>query len=1218
MAEEKRLEETSSKSRQLEAELEMAYEEIYGVKKDFQKKLSELIQVNSGFDSLLHYAKIGVIFVDKDMKIRKITSVIGKNSELKLADTGRSVSEVRFMKSYPSLEADIKQCRESESIIEREIFQDDKNWLLRFCPFDLAKDGAEGALVILIDITQPMEEAKFELQVINNSIPGGVTQMRYDNGLVVEYGNDTIFKMMRMTREEVRQRYQNHYERIMYKEEWEELRKRIEEGIHHNKMIRMEYRVSVAEYTDEWRLMQARVLKEVKGKPLLQCIIIDITEQKRMQHRLNALMSASQTAYAQLQEEREKLNVVLEMSGDMIFEYDIQRDSMSYNKAGEGILYPEQVTERYSERAYQSGLFEEEAAGVELCQKFRSGQENIQMELKRIGSDGKFHWVEVTARTICGKEGKPEKVIGKIQNIDEQKEREARLKEKSQKDSLTGLLNHKTAKKRIIERIMQSEGKEAYLIVCDIDNFKQINDVNGHLFGDSVLCSFADEMASVFSDEIKGRIGGDEFILYVEHMERTRLEEKLQELNRYMTDHFTDGDEPGTGISCSFGGVVVDGTYRDYAELFRWADSALYQVKSSEKGSVVIIQAGAENEVPGMRYFGDRKNADDYIREEALIKNEEELIFFCIELLEHVADIGSALKMISDRTCRFFDFDDMVCVENISDEKNAIYQWNRRQKCEYTQRMDNKDVYDYDRFYKNSDEHGVLLYTEADTRNIETEEAKSVMIVVSKEVKDHCGSMVYADRRHDRDWKAEKETLTRIANLIFHRMRQLRLEKEERQKLDLKINYDRLTGLPQYQKFIQLAEEYMQKNGHKGLFCIYSDFSNFQYLNKLYGYTVGDEVLREYARALMKECEGSVLFSRVISDHFVGMIKAENLEAAEASFQDFSARYADKVYQKYKLSNLVVASGIYEVTGEENSVAGMLDYANAARKKCKEQKIVTDVAVYNDKIRMESENNKAIEASMGSALNNGEFHAYLQPKVSLATGKIVGAEALVRWIRQDGTRLMPNQFIDIFEQNGFIIKVDFAILEQVMGYLQRALGEGEEVVPISVNFSRRHNEFAQFVPSIQKRLEKYSVPPELIEAEITESMFLGDLSNLKINIENLRKMGILIDMDDFGSGYSSLNVLTKVNADIIKLDRQFLNYGRDDRKAAEVLKCVIQMLKHLGYQVIAEGVETKEQLEMLKQSDCDMVQGYYYAKPMPIEEFRIFLQQFNHTNRRSL
>ena len=249
-------------------------------------------------------------------------------------------------------------------------------------------------------------------------------------------------------------------------------------------------------------------------------------------------------------------------------------------------------------------------------------------------------------------------------------------------------------------------------------------------------------------------------------------------------------------------------------------------------------------------------------------------------------------------------------------------------------------------------------------------------------------------------------------------------------------------------------------------------------------------------------------------------------------------------------------------------------------------------------------------AGMLTAINNDEFHVYLQPKINVRTNKVVGAEALVRWFRQDGTMVSPADFIEIFESNGFITKMDFCVLDKTLEYLREAMDMGEEVVPISVNFSRRHNDHDNFVPSIGKRLARYKIPNELIEVEITESVFMSNLEKLNRNIDLLHSMGMRVLIDDFGSGYSSLNVLSSVTADVIKMDKAFLDYI-DSQKSKDFIRHFVKLLRQMDLEVIAEGVETKEQLDMLKKAGCDVVQGYYYAKPMPVSKFREFLKEYN-------
>ena len=920
-------------------------------------------------------------------------------------------------------------------------------------------------------------------------------------------------------------------------------------------------------------------------------------------------------ANKELHREREKLMAVIRMSGDLIFEYDIPNDKMYYAGPGEGILYSGQVTESYTEHLMVNAGNRVGTAEQQLADALRSGKPDIYIELCKTGENGVPRWVKVIGQTFYDENGEPERVLGKVCDIDEQKKKEWELREKSQKDSLTGLWNHSTIQQKIAEKLKGlQKGKNGYLVVLDVDSFKKINDTNGHLFGDAVLCSFADEMRKHFPDALCGRIGGDEFVFYVEDMERSTLEEKLKQLNRCMSDRYDD-DKTGLHISCSLGVAVTDGAVMDYHLLFQWADAALYQVKSKGKGAFYLLEVTEGVALPGKSYLESEENKEDEIaHKEARFDSEEDLVLFCMDLLENVSNLTSALKVLCERTCSFFGIDDMVCVETTESGPMIRYQWNREEKENFAKRILQPGVFEWDRIRKNADESGAVIYRQEETANIYKEEAKSVMIVMSTASKGVKASVIFTDRHTDRTWQEKKNALCKISHQIFNRLRKLKNAEKDQRELNRKLNYDALTGLPVYNRFVDQLESYMATHGKGGLYFVSSDFSNFQYVNEMYGYEVGDRILHDFSVALQENCQSGILFCRVTSDHFVGVLKEDSVEDAKEDYLEFTNAFVQRVNSRYDQCNLVIATGLYEVLENDWSVSSMMDNANEARKQCKTQKVDSAVEIYTEKIRKDLENTREIVSGMVSAYNNKEFHAYLQPKVSLHTGKVVGAEALVRWVKADGTMIMPGRFIDVFERNGFVTKVDFAILDQVMAYLQEALSEGEEVVPISVNFSRRHNEYADFVPNILKRLKDYRVPSELLEVEVTESVFMSDLNKLTNNLETLRDKGVEISVDDFGSGYSSLNLLSKVAVDTVKLDKQFLDDTMNSEReetALTIIKYLTKMLKHLGFKVLAEGVETEEQLDMLRLADCDIVQGYFYAKPMPIAEFRKFLLKFN-------
>ena len=244
-----------------------------------------------------------------------------------------------------------------------------------------------------------------------------------------------------------------------------------------------------------------------------------------------------------------------------------------------------------------------------------------------------------------------------------------------------------------------------------------------------------------------------------------------------------------------------------------------------------------------------------------------------------------------------------------------------------------------------------------------------------------------------------------------------------------------------------------------------------------------------------------------------------------------------------------------------------------------------------------------IESHMEEALENKEFKVYLQPKYSPEGGRMGGAEALVRWISPTSGFISPGEFIPIFEKNTFIIQLDEYMLEEVCKLQRMWLDEGKTLVPISVNISRIHLLDEGLILMILHIVDYYKLPHDCIELELTESAFFDDKKKLIHTVEELKKNGFVVSMDDFGSGYSSLNTLKDLPFDVVKLDGEFFRKMEDQTRSRIIIEDTITLAKHLELQVVAEGIEEKEQVEFLKSMGCDLIQGYYFAKPMPAEEF---------------
>lgn len=316
-------------------------------------------------------------------------------------------------------------------------------------------------------------------------------------------------------------------------------------------------------------------------------------------------------------------------------------------------------------------------------------------------------------------------------------------------------------------------------------------------------------------------------------------------------------------------------------------------------------------------------------------------------------------------------------------------------------------------------------------------------------------------------------------------------------------------------------------------------------------------------------------------------------------------RRLDAQISSFKSVKLQMSYGVYTVEDKEMEQRQMEDRAAMARKAAKNN-VLTNIVFYREQFKDTLYNRKFIEENMQAAVVERQFLMYLQPKYSIAKNEIIGAEALVRWKHPERGMIFPDQFIPVIEENGFVRKVDYYIWEEACRFLKKCEEAGIRSCPVSVNVSRVHLRDDACIQVLSDLLKHYRVPKELLELEITES---ADNQQVSRKALQLKEEGFTLLMDDFGSGYSSLNILLETPFDVIKLDKKFMENMMVSDKGKLILEQVVTMADKLDLGLLVEGVETKEQTELLQSIGCDQVQGYYYAKPMPEEEFFALLRK---------
>ena len=431
-------------------------------------------------------------------------------------------------------------------------------------------------------------------------------------------------------------------------------------------------------------------------------------------------------------------------------------------------------------------------------------------------------------------------------------------------------------------------------------------------------------------------------------------------------------------------------------------------------------------------------------------------------------------------------------------------------------------------------------------------------------------------------------------------------EMEAIKKLEIFSSIDRLTKIPNRNTFVEKTQSIIEANSNIKFAIVRFDIESFKIINQLFGTSEGDSILKFIAVKLQEIIEPIKhgTYCRITSDLFAFSIPYENEELLNAIIDTLVA-----AVKMYPLNfDITLSFGIYIAENSEYSVRHMLDRAGVAQKATKNN-YKSHVSYFDEALREQEEIEITIVSEMKRALENGEFKIYLQPKVDMRTGEIIGSEALVRWVHPEKGLISPRSFIPIFENNGFITELDYYIFATVSKQLDKWRSEGIPILPVSVNVSRADLYDPNLFPNIVKIVDTYNIPHEFIEFELTESSFISDNHKLVELTYNLQKGGFHVLMDDFGSGYSSLNSLKDIKVDVLKIDINFLPTSTSDERAGKILTSVVSMANALDLKVVVEGVETREQADFLISIGAYEAQGYYFFKPMPVEEYEVALKK---------
>lgn len=434
--------------------------------------------------------------------------------------------------------------------------------------------------------------------------------------------------------------------------------------------------------------------------------------------------------------------------------------------------------------------------------------------------------------------------------------------------------------------------------------------------------------------------------------------------------------------------------------------------------------------------------------------------------------------------------------------------------------------------------------------------------------------------------------------IILHRIKSL-ITLRENATIVNQVQFDKLTGVYNKEFFYRKASELIAENPDKQYSIVCTNIENFKLYNDIFSVKKGDELLINIANSLRNYSPYILYIGRYEADRFLCIQEREQEKIDRERFFSTPINPIEK--------SVVMKWGIYEISDTTLSIEQICDRALLAVDSIKGQYNV-NFALYDDVMREKMIREKEITDVMEKAIKENQFIVYLQPKYSLSTDSMSGAEALVRWIHPEWGFMSPAEFIPLFEKNGFITQLDLYVWERTLCYLKEFKEKGYPLLPISVNVSRADIYQTDIVKELLRLTEKYDIEPKYLHLEITETAYAEDPGKIIQTVEILKNHGFILEMDDFGSGYSSLNMLNEMKLDILKLDTKFIQSEMSKPISRSILRFIINLAHWMGLSVVAEGVETAEQVQRLRAIACDYVQGFFFSRPIPKENFEELLK----------
>ena len=766
------------------------------------------------------------------------------------------------------------------------------------------------------------------------------------------------------------------------------------------------------------------------------------------------------------------------------------------------------------------------------------------------------------------------------QRVKEKNQELATTKELAYQDTLTGIRN----KHAYVEReesidlsLHDKSSGDLCLFIFDLNDLKLINDTFGHEQGDEYIIKSVQIIKLVFKNQIIYRIGGDEFATFVDGADFNKRYYLLEQFNKIVESNIGK-NEPIIAVGFADYVPEKDNSLRS---IFTRADERMYARKKAlkemmarESEDIEEKDNSASDSMSRLEYYETFYRQDSHSLINLLnsspcdgilevdLNNDTYKQFYHVEGKYFLPIVNISYKEVVEFTAKH-----MVHPDDVGEYLALM-------KIEgFFERLANAKIPNF------NFAHFRYKLQDGDYRYVEQ------CVIAGEENGIPAG-------------------MFRIYVIDIHNMIIRRIGASNGESALTSAGRDQLTGLYASKEFYTKAERIIKDNPKKQWCALFIDIEHFKFFNEWFGREKGDYLLAKIGTELNE----NVLFKDGVAGYFG--------QDDFAALCQLDKKKISALYENIRnlIASFGLTTGFLPVIGvalleKDMLLVDAMDRASIAASKAKGD-IRNRIVYYHSDMQFLAEHEYHILSEFMTALQNDEITFYLQPQCRAKTGKIVGAEALCRWIKKDGTQVSPAVFIPVLEKYNFITDLDQYIWDKVCKNIRNWLDQGHVAVPVSINVSRVDIYNFDIVKYLIDLTDKYDLPHRLIKVEITESAYAETAKFIEDIVLRLRKEGFAVLMDDFGSGYSSLNMLSTIKLDAIKLDSEFLRLeGADYERGIRIIESVVNMAKVMALPIIVEGVETKQQCEFLMELGCRYVQGYYFFKPLPREEFEKVIKQ---------